>query len=430
MAPFFTDRQRCSVVPILPPAPADAKRSVLFLHNSYYHFKYLAAALRKRGWDALLVTMHDPQRGWKDFFHGEDVNLYSSDEKIFSEMQNNLFESVQNRFKLVHFAGMFSMSFFEGNYGNHLRLQIPWDFLALKRSGVKLGYTISGCNDGIRQSTFKEHTGVCSKCVWENHPEVCSNTGNHMWGEKLLQMCDLVACETDYALEYRTSRIAFKEPLTMCLDPDIWDNQLPIPEELKIERGEGELIVLHGFGKAADRMRYGRDIKGSRAIHRAVAQLISEGAKIKLVNPVDIPSINMRFLQAQADIVVDQLNYGRYGAQARESMMMGKPTICHIDDRQASGVRPLRSLKDCPLIEADEESIYFVLKALVHSPQERARIGQISRAYAMKWHSADACAIWFEKVYDRIMQGLPPEADEVFAGDWEDDFSSRSRLHP
>lgn len=32
------------------------KRSVVFLHNSYYHFYYLAQALRRRGWDAVTVT--------------------------------------------------------------------------------------------------------------------------------------------------------------------------------------------------------------------------------------------------------------------------------------------------------------------------------------------------------------------------------------
>ena len=37
-----------------------ARRSVVFLHHAYYNFLYLAAALRKRGWDAICVNIDDP----------------------------------------------------------------------------------------------------------------------------------------------------------------------------------------------------------------------------------------------------------------------------------------------------------------------------------------------------------------------------------
>ncbi len=55
------------------------KRSVLFLRNSYYHFYYLAQALRRRGWDAVSVSFEDPNGPNANYYHGEDVNLFSSD---------------------------------------------------------------------------------------------------------------------------------------------------------------------------------------------------------------------------------------------------------------------------------------------------------------------------------------------------------------
>ena len=406
--PFMNSRPAGPATNLLPPVPSGATRSVLFLHNSYYHFKYLAVALRRRGWDALLVTAHDPADKWAKYYHGEDVNLFSTDQELMARRKHDIVRAIPDRFRLVHFAGMHSMSLFDENMEIYSSTRVPWDFLQFKRRGVKIGYTISGCNDGLGQSEFRAHTGVCQKCVWENRPDVCSDQGNHLWADKLSMMCDLLACEEDFALGRRSTPIAFHEPLTMCLDPEIWNPELPIPDRLKIPREAGELLVLHGFAEAATRMQYGRDIKGSRSIIRTIDRLISEGAKIKLINPTDVPSVDMRFLQMQADIVVDQLNYGRYGAQARESMMLAKPTICHINTRQGSGVRELLSLAECPLIDANEEFIYRVLKALVASPQDRARIGALSRAYAIKWHSADACALRFENVYDRIMQGLPP----------------------
>jgi hypothetical protein len=35
-------------------------------------------------------------------------------------------------------------------------------------------------------------------------------------------------------------------------------------------------------------------------------------------------------------------------------------------------------------------------------------LAKASRDFAVKWHSADACAERFELVYDRLMRGLPP----------------------
>ena len=105
----------------------------------------------------------------------------------------------------------------------------------------------------------------------------------------------------------------------------------------------------------------------------------------------------------QADIIIDQLNYGRYGAFAREGMMLGKPVICKIDYLSESF--PNLALKECPLINADENTLYYVLKDLVNlSEQERKIIGNRSREYMLKWHSADQCAERFEKIYDTLIE--------------------------
>src|SRR5215467_7308132 len=53
------------------------KRNVLFLHNSYYHFYYLARALRRRGWDAIVVSLEDLNGPNARYYHAEDVNLFA-----------------------------------------------------------------------------------------------------------------------------------------------------------------------------------------------------------------------------------------------------------------------------------------------------------------------------------------------------------------
>lgn len=391
---------------LMPPRPEGATRSVLFLHNSYYHFLHLSTALRRRGWDAVLVNNFAPDHDAQRLFHGEDVSLYSADPVVFRRRLDALYLLTLERFKHVHFAGMYIMSMFPENYDWMTSIgRVPWDFLGLKQHGVKIGYTISGCHDGVRQSKYKAHHDVCSKCVSELQPDVCSDARNATWGAKLSQMCDLVAVEEDYAHEWRNGRNVYREPLTVALDPDFWDPDSRIPERFRIAREDDELIVLHGFANADSRRQNGRDIKGTHAIIAAVERLRSERIKVRLEHPTDLNSRDMRYVQAQADVIVDQLNLGRYGAQAREGMMLGKPTICFINPEEPAGVAPLESIGECPLVSATENTVYDVLRDLLLSPKKRADIGRKSRAYALKWHSADACAERFERVYDRMMLG-------------------------
>lgn len=391
---------------LMPPRPEGAARSVLFLHNSYYHFLHLAAALRRRGWDAVLVNNFAPDHDAQRLFHGEDVNLHSPDPEEFRRRLDALYLLTLERFKHVHFAGMYIMSMFPENFDSMTAPgQVPWDFLGLKQHGVKIGYTISGCHDGIRRSAYKAHHDVCSKCVWELRPDVCSDDRNAIWGDKLARMCDLIAVEEDYAHEWRSGPNVYREPLTIALDPEFWDTDLEVPEEFRLAREDGELIVLHGFANADSRRQNGRDIKGTHAVMAAVERLHAEGIKVRLEHPTDLDSRDMRYLQAQADVIVDQLNLGRYGAQAREGMMLGKPTVCYINPAEPAGVERLESIGECPLASATEDSIYDVLKDLLSSPEKRREIGGKSRAFALKWHSADACAERFEQVYDRMMAG-------------------------
>ena len=400
---------RAHVENLLPPRPPHARRSVLFLHHNYYHYLHLAAALRRRGWDAAFVSVHSPDNPHQWLFHGEDVNLFSHDAEEFNARLHALHGLIPDRFRMVHFAGDGLMSLFPDNFGQTTEPpgQVPWDFRALKEKGVKIGYSTSGCSDGIRQSAFKKHKNACAKCVWELRPDVCSDARNAAWGERLAAACDLISTDKMYGNEWISRPFVHREPLTTALDPEFWSPDLEVPEAWRLSRADGELIVLHGFGNAETRRASGRDIKGSGAILAAVERLQSEGWKVRLENPTDVHSRDMRFLQVQADVIVDQLVIGRYGAQAREAMMLGKPTICHIDRREPPGVPELACLAECPLVDATEETIYPVLRRLLSSPEERERIGRASRAYALKWHAADSLAERFERIYDRMMAGLP-----------------------
>ena len=86
--------------------------------------------------------------------------------------------------------------------------------------------------------------------------------------------------------------------------------------------------------------------------------------------------------------------------------MLGKPTICYINPEEPRPDRHLRSIQECPLVSATEETVYHVLKDLLQREDKRRAIGAAGRAFALKWHSAEACAQRFEALYDRLMAGL------------------------
>ena len=181
-----------------------------------------------------------------------------------------------------------------------------------------------------------------------------------------------------------------------------------MPDKYKLRREPGELIVYHAVGNFETRARGGRNIKGTGAVLAAVERLRTEGLNVRIEFVTNVPSRDVRFIQVQADVIIDQLNYGRYGATAREGLMLGKPTVCYIDQGEPEGQQRLESIRTCPLVSATEDTVYAELKALLQDEARRRSVGEESRLFALKWHSADACAERFEGVYDRLMRGLPP----------------------
>lgn len=383
------------------------KHRVVFLHNSYYHFFYLAKALRERGWDAVTVSLEPPDGPNANYYHGEDINLFSPDEKRFRENIEQFYRHALRRFDLLHFAGDGHMSFFPDQFP----VDDPWDIVLWKSLGKKVAYTISGCNSGVAQSTVAAWSDldsgmvVCDKCVWQLQPEVCNDEKNLAWGRKIERYCDLIFSEASPALDFVASAITIREPTTMCLDPAFWHPALQISEKWRIDRQDGELLVYHGVGNYDQRSRNGRNIKGTSFIVDAVEKIKQEGIPVKLIFATGMKNQDVRFLKAQCDVIVDQLNYGRYGATAREAMMLGKPTICYINSHEFSPHSSPRCMKELPLVSATENTIHEVLRDLLQDEERRVALGKAGRAYALKWHSATACAERYEQIYDQLMRG-------------------------
>ena len=271
------------------------RRAALFLHNSYYHFNCLAEGLKRRGWDAVTISLEGPDSPDRQFYHGEDVNLYDSDPGIMRKRIREFFRTVPERFGALHFYGMGMPSFFPSHFENISDPQhIPWDFLELRRHGVIIGFMPSGCLDGAPQSSIRELTGgLCARCVWELRPDVCNDATSLAWNRKLALLCDWVGLECDHATPERIGVKTVYGPVVTTLDPDRWRPDLVVPESMYVDRHDREILVFHAVGNYEARRKLGRDIKGTGATLAAIDRLKAEGLPLKLMFARDVP--NRRF---------------------------------------------------------------------------------------------------------------------------------------
>ena len=392
--------------------PVARRRSVMFLNHSYYNFAYLARELRVRGWDAVTVSLADPDSAQAKLYHGTDVQLFRPDmSQMVSETRTFLSEAL-DRFGIVHTYGKGAFSLFQHFWDtDNSHQSIPWDLLDFKRRGGLIGYSHSGCLDMVSQTSFDRWSGhMCRRCVWLERPDVCSDNGNLAWGWKVDAIADLISTDTEPGLDFKASPRSFRDPLTFAIDGEFWSPDLVPPDHLRREGQPGEVRVLHAVGNFRLRTKDGVNVKGTSAVVEAVDRLKAEGVPIVLDFAESVPSTEMRFLQVQADIIVDQLNYGRYGATAREGMMLGKPVVGRVLMTEPDGGPPSDCILETPIVDADESNIYDVLKRLAHDADLRREIGDASRRHALKWWAADVLAERFERVYDSVRDsGRPPQ---------------------
>ncbi|MDQ8040137.1 MAG: hypothetical protein REH83_07015, partial [Rickettsiella sp.] len=150
------------------------KRSVVFIGNCYYSFYYLAEALKKRGWDALSIDIHSHSTSEKQFLQNIHLNLYHPNKNIFLKKLKKFYKKIAENYSMIHFYGSF----------HYWPTPFPFlypDISYLKKIGTKIGYSPTGCMDGVLQSEiYKITEGLCNKCIWQKKPWVCSDTNNQL----------------------------------------------------------------------------------------------------------------------------------------------------------------------------------------------------------------------------------------------------------
>ena len=197
-------------------------------------------------------------------------------------------------------------------------------------------------------------------------------------------------------------------PWAYCLDKNFWNPDLLIPANFWLPLPEATIKVYHSVGNFESRSdaASGRNIKSTDVYLRVIDQLKHEGYPVELIFFHDVPNRQLRYYQAQADIVVDMLTFGFFGANVREAMMLGKPVICFLRPEWLESMRAEIPdyVDELPVIDATPNTVYEELKSLVTVKGRREEVGRRSREFAVKWHASDIAAVKFDRIYRSLLE--------------------------
>jgi len=384
------------------------KGRILYVGQSFYHAWYLSRELRKLGWRADVLNW-DPSEENQMLYHGEDFRFYY---RGITDLLRHLKFYARSLFEydIFHFSNAHCMRF--GNYIHFLFEKLIHEYSEvklLKDFGKKIVYSTNGCSDGASQTSFGRWgpENTCAICRWQNFPEACSDQRNLAWGKIRNILADYIIAFGLSPTDYNIAPHVHIVPEFYCLDHAFWNPNLLIPSNYRLPLPEDTVKLYHSVGNFELRTSALRNVKCTHIYVPLVERFKRDGYRVELLFFHDVPNKKLRYYQAQADIVVDMLTFGWFGANVREAMMLGKPAVCFLRPEWLESTRKEvpEYVDELPVISATPQTVYDILKDLIENPQRRKEIGARSREFAIKWHSAEAGARRLDKIYSELLEG-------------------------
>jgi glycosyltransferase involved in cell wall biosynthesis len=402
---FLVDRQYL-LAPVFKRLKA---RRVLYAGQCYYYNWYLSRALRQSHWRADVLNW-DTNPASQIFYHGQDFQVGVPGLESEPELLNFYVQSLYD-YDVVHFSNSHGITFgdmvqnwFRNRYEEHAEIYL------LKVLGKSIVYTNNGCLDGVSQTAFSRWgpDSVCAICRWQNEPKVCSDERNLSWGEFRNSVADFQCLLGGNRVDFNDDPRVHETPEAYCLEPEVWDPTLEIPEFLRLPAPRPGMVRLyHAVGNKEGRTREGGiNIKCTHIYVPLIEKLKKEGFDVELITPSDVPNLEVRFLQMQSDIVLEMLTYGWFGTNVREALMLGKPVICFIRPEWLESLRAEvpEYADELPIVSATPETIEAVLRDLIANPLKRLEIGKRGREFAVKWHSSETAGKRFAEIYTQLLE--------------------------
>jgi glycosyltransferase involved in cell wall biosynthesis len=382
-------------------------KSILFVRPDFHCSFFYRDEFRKQGWVADIFV----QPGYPEKL------LYSNEDILrIPELKwgkNRVFRWLNAIWSVIWWLGKFSkyryhlyyaappaFNFFE----KRLRLtrffgkDFLFELFLSKLFGVKLLYLPSGCHEDDLMATWKtfDNGNVCENC---GYYDKCNDDLNKIKFDRIRRYFDFfVGLGFKNSREFKETHFKYKS-----IDLSLWNPDIKIPDRFLLSETKNLRILHSNYLKKSGRDYKNRNIKGSPYVHAAVTRLKSEGHPVEYMAIDNVASNEMRFYQAQADIVVDQLIFGSWGSTCVEALALGKPVVCYL--RPCAKEFFLKNFDEydtLPIIEADTTTIYDALKKLVDDPELRKRKAAESREFAESHFNPTRNGIEFIKLLNEI----------------------------
>lgn len=372
------------------------KKSILVVTPAYHYSFFLVKELRKLGWRADVYKPH----GYPELFlYDSDYISERTSENIWTRqvVRIILFLKIALRYKYFLIYGSVVPEPFMLNRRYEQLLfppNVSIGIYLLKMLKKKLIFFPSGCIQEVLRVDFQKHEdgNVCSNCGYDE--DVCDDKRNQISFDIVNKYYDFIIANSPIV----SNRIKKNLVKHRTLDLEIFRPDLEIPSAFRLP-ARGNLRVLHAFYDQY-RQHGGKNIKGSPHVLSAIERLKSEGYPLEYYYLNDVPAKHMRYYQAQADIVVDQLIYGWWGSTAIEAMALGKPVVCYLSPLwKKLFLEGFPEYTSLPIVEANTENIYEVLRKLATNKEYRKVKGEESRQFAEKHFDVKKNARELEKIF-------------------------------
>lgn len=311
------------------------------------------------------------------------MNLQNTSSRYIKYLkQIKTFFQIRNKYEVFHF-----------NYGSSLLHAPSWKLLnqfdlPFYPKKAKLFVTYNGCDARQKYPTMLR-TAIAPCHNTDCYGGMC-NSGKldemrRRGIEKMKHYVDHIWALNPDLLHFLPSEKASFLPYTVCISES---NPVLLKPEIKLK------IVHAPTNQAA---------KGSLLILAALNKL-----KKKYPDLIEIILIeNVSYEQAiemykVADLIIDQILAGWYGAFAVETMLMGKPVIARIAEEDLKFI-PQYMAEDLlqTIINANPSTIYHVLERCIHNREFLRQRAQASLEYAKKWHNPQYVAGLTKEQYEK-----------------------------
>ena len=383
------------------------EKSILFVRPDFHCSFFYRDEFRKHGWVADIFV----QPGYPEKL------LYSNSDILkipeFKWKKNRLFGWLNSIWSVIwwlrnlckyryhlYYAAPPVFNFHEKRFGftRFFGEDFLFELFLAKLFGVKLLYLPSGCHDDDLKATWKtfDNGNVCGNCGYYDR---CNDDLNKIKFKSLRRYFDFfIGFGFKNSREFDETHLKYKS-----IDLSLWNPGIKIPDRFLLPETKNLRVLHSNYLKNSGRDYKNRNIKGSPHVHSAVNRLKREGYSVEYMAIDNIASNEMRFYQAQADIVVDQLIFGSWGSTCVEALALGKPVVCYLRPSvKESFLGNFHEYDTLPIIEADTVTIYEVLKKLVEDPELRKRKATESRNFAESHFNPTTNGLEFIKLLSQI----------------------------